>query len=239
MRKFICLAVCPVALCSCTSSGNDTAVAQLLKHAIITSPSGTVTTTTVTYSGNKLVSSVTDTGYGQNYTYSGNRMAQVDYQANGETYATERYTYNSSGRVATFVDISWNENLGIKQVFHYDADGNATIEILAGDTVSQTSPSGSGAVVFQNGEVYQITDTFSTKTYYYDNKINPNHDVAGLDAISFVNDKALGIAHNVTKIISTNAPGIVRDYTYNDNGYPLTMVQSDGNQTTTVEYIYE
>jgi len=63
------------------------------------------------------------------------------------------------------------DDLGRKEVYTYDSNGNITIAHFYGDATTQTNPNGTGSVTFVNGEVSEIVNASgATLTYTYDNK---------------------------------------------------------------------
>lgn len=212
----------------------------LLKKTIDTDSNGDKITTIYNYNGNKIVSSIDDSGESNIYvTYTGDLITKIEYKfPNGTVEQTDLYTYNSNGKLSSYVRIDPIMKWGNKEVYTHNSDGSISVKNYIGDDLSQTQEDGGGTVKFLNGEVSEIINTSSPKmTYQFDNKNNPFKNVTGMDKIAFTAGIGDGILHNVISE-SYDADVFTTTYTYNTDSYPVTSIYTEYGLKTTTQYFY-
>jgi hypothetical protein len=241
MKKLFCfLAITSLALTSCSSSddGGSSSGTVLLKKTIENGPDGNITSI-ATYNGTKLDKITATGGYVIDFTYTGNLITQVDYKLGTEVSQTEKYTYDGSNRMASYVRLELDVEWGPKEVYVYNGDGTVTVNSYSGDLDSQTNgPSVATISFLANGEVDEITSDDGTISYTYDNKNNPFMNVTGYSKVAFSDMATDGILHNVTLEHSTTDSDLTRVYTYNEDGFPTNAVESYDGDDTTTEFFY-
>jgi hypothetical protein len=214
-----------------------------LKKTIDTYDGGETVTTNYTYSGNKLVSIVSDTPDEPNLyvTYTGNLITKGEYKfADGTIDQINTFEYDDTNRLVTYKRVDPEMDLGNKETYVYNLDGTISVTYFIGDATTQTEAAGTGTVTFEDGEISEISSPEDTFTYVYDNKSNPLKNVLGWNKIAFVDGEGNGVAHNITSFVHTNA-GMPMTFTYEytyASGYPIESVANDEDGTYTTEYFY-
>ncbi len=244
MKKFLFfVSVLALAFTSCSeessnsSSNNNTPI--LLTKIIETFPDNSSWTTQYEYSGTKLVKQIDDDGH-FTYTYTNNLITEVKYYESNTLAQTETYDYDANDRVITYTIIdNLDTNWGNKETYVYNPDGSISVNYYIGDAFSQTTLNNTGTINFTNGEVSQISFSDGrTRSYTYDNKKNPFINVTGFDKISFCNQEASGILHNITEEDdSADMDDLIASYTYNSNDFPETSIETDF-EVINIQYFY-
>lgn len=249
---------------SCSSDDNDSSTEDtsiLPKTISYIYPSvmlGTNSTSTITYSGNKIVSTVEE-GSKTIFTYDGNlitKQVQFDVDSKGiETKDIEvLYTYEN-GKLKTrtmkeefstefpdgqFIDKTIYTHTSQSLISYINYSVNV-------DTQLETKTS-EGSLTYKDGNLVkeqQISGSLtSTRTYEYDTKNNPLKNVTGFDLL--LNEISEFGKNNSTKTTSVSSghptpTDYLTTYTYNDKGYPLRHTSFDGGGKSIeyeIEYTY-
>ena len=198
MKKIFCLlTVSLLALTSC-SSEEDTPTPIIdndvfLKKTIEMDMDSVFVTTTFNYdldSINKLTSVLSDNPLEMDVyvTYTGDLITKMIYKRNDSIKQTTHYEYDFDNKLVSFLKLNPVDSLGYKEIYTYDAPSGAiSINSFTGNLETQTTPKGTGAVYFINGEVTQINTNYTpTYNYSYDTQKNPLKNVLGLAKISFM-----------------------------------------------------
>lgn len=243
MKKLLTLVSALVLVFTSCSNDDDSSSSSstpvLLTKTVETDTDGFTYTTNYEYIGTKLNKIVDDEGY-FTFIYENDLITEVKYYESSTLLQTETYVYDSNDRVIEYVivdniDTSW----GNKETYVYNPDGSISVSYYIGDAFSQTTLNKTGTINFVNGEVSQISFSDGrTRSYTYDNKNNPFINVIGLDKISFCNQEASGILHNVTEEDdSADMDDLIASYTYNSNDFPVTSIETDF-EVINVQYFY-
>ena len=241
MKKLFCiLAIGALALNSCSSdddNGGSSGVV-LVKQTVETDGDGDTFTSTATYNGTKIKKITADGGITIDFTYTGDNITKAEYKFGGILYQTDLYTYGSNGKLATYVRLEHQDDLGSKEVYVHNGNGSVSITAYSGDLVSQTTLDGTATVTFlANGEVGSITSTYSDDhTYTYDTKNHPFKNVTGYSKISWVDTEASGMMHNI--IHDDSSFDTTTTYTYNAGDYPTSAVEMSGAGEITTTFTY-
>ncbi len=170
------------------------------------------------YSGNKLVSVVSNDGYVENYTYTGNLITKVESFLDGEIDLTETMTYNTEGQLISYSELFAGDSSATVYNFVYNSDDTVTkSQVGSGFTTTYT---------FANGELSQtVQSAGTTYTYTYDTKNSPFKNITGYAAIADLTagDHELhGKARNIMSIVDeTHSQNyMTNSFIYNDKGYP-------------------
>ena len=170
------------------------------------------------YNGKKLVSVVSNDGYVENYTYTGNLITKVESFLDGEIDLTETMTYNTEGQLISYSELFAGDSSATVYNFVYNSD----------DTVTKTQV-GTGFTTtysFSNDEISQVVQsTGTTYTYTYDTKNSPFKNITGYAAIADLTagDHELhGKARNILSILNETSTQnyMTNAFIYNANGYP-------------------
>lgn len=239
---------------SCSSSDDSSTTNEndvLVKKSIETyANDGSVLTTNYTYNGKKLLKVSDDEGYYEKYFYTGDLITKIEfYDFDDVLEETAELTYNSEGKLVTYLMTEPLDNLASKEIYVYNTNGTVSFTSYSGTIASQTVMSGSGTITVTGGEVaminYDLGGGFTTShTYTYDTKNSPFKNITGYDKLLFMGVEATGgVLHNV--LTDTTVSGITTEtnsvYTYNNMNFPLTWVETEGtdaNTTITTQYIY-
>ena len=250
---FLTLSVAILCLTSCSPDDPATTPAAsggILPTKIVSTYSGgQVSTSTFSYSGNKIVEEliVPSTDISKvKYTYTGDNITKIEEFA-GSTFTAfggKILTYEN-GKVKTMVDIpvvGYNGDLR-KETYTYNADGTIT---TTSSEINQTT-----GVETANGRQMRYTYTAGllTKTesisggvvaqvtiYTNDNGKNP----AFKNVLGFDQTLAQGNLRLTTTYVASANPGEVFTYSYNSDNYPSQVVQPNayGTQSKTQVFTY-
>jgi hypothetical protein len=242
-----------LSLTSCTPDEQTTApvvAGGTLPTKIVSTYTGDqVSTSTFTYSGNKIVEEliVPSTDVSKiKYTYTGDNITKIEEFA-GSTFTAfggKILTYEN-GKVKTIVDIpvvGFNGDLR-KETYAYNADGTVTttssfinqvsgVETANGRQMRYTYTAGllTKTESISGGVVGQVTN------YTNDNGKNP----AFKNVLGFDQTLAQGNLRLTTTYVASANPGQVFTYTYNSDNYPSQVVQPNafGTQSKTQVFTY-
>lgn len=241
MKKILLFCAVALALNSCSSddSSSDSSSSVLLKKTVMTDAEGTKVTSNYTYDGNKIVSVIDNSGESNEYyTYTGDLITKLEYKLpDGSIEQVNTYSYDSNGRLTTFVRIDPDMDWGNKELYTYNADGTITVKAYTGDSETQTFHNSTGTVKFANGEVIEITnDVQDDHVYTYDTNNNPLKNVLGWNKINFTDGEANDVLHNMLTDKVGAEVWYSYTHTYNADNYPTKSVESVEKET--VEYFY-
>ncbi|WP_125722507.1 hypothetical protein [Flavobacterium ustbae] len=207
---------------------------------------------TITYAGNKIVSSVEDDSKTV-FTYDGNmitKQIQYDIEGGKEIKDTEvSYSYENGKLKTRIIRELFSEDYPEGQYIYktvYTHVSEAVITYvnysINSDTKVETK-STDGTLTYNKGNLVKNELSGSPKSdrvYEYDAKNNPLKNILGFDLL--LNEVSDYAKNNVTKETKsdngTNVASYLTTYTYNEKGYPIknTSFTSDGK---TVEYEIE
>lgn len=241
-----------------TSSSEDTSI--LPKTISYLYPSvllGTNSISTLSYNGNKIVSSI-ENGSKTIFTYDGNVITKqekfdVDQQGK-ETKDTEvAYTYENGklkSRVIkeVFSAAYPNSQYIEKTVYTHTSDVLISyINYSVNVDTNLESKTSQGNLTYKDGNLIKSQETegasTSTRIYEYDTKKNPLKNILGFNLL--LNEISEFGNNNVTKttITSSDFPtprDYLTAYIYNDNGFPTkyTSYTGGGSVEYEIEYTY-
>jgi hypothetical protein len=204
------------------------------------------------YNGQQLVSTGDSNGNYREYTYDNNFIKTIKtYLANGTLHSLETFVYNVDDQLTSSIITS--SSTGEKHVYTHNTDNTISVTTYEGTNTVQDNVQSTGTITFQNGEVVK-TETFyddgvvRTNIFTYDDKKKPTANVQGFDKISFAYANARerkGALHNMLTDTQTymmdEATVVERIYTYNAEGYPLTIFNDSplSFERYKIEYTYE
>jgi hypothetical protein len=231
---------------SCTSSDDSppNETGDMLPRTITdVSPLDGTLTSQYVYNGNKIVSSTDSDGVVEQYTYTGDRITRIKYYTGTFLEQQDNYTYDGQGRITSYQRIDPDDSLGNLETFTYNSNGTVSTSKFIGDDVTQDIPSGTGIIYFTNGEATKIElfdgpDLLSTYNFTYDTKNSPFKNITGFNALSYVEDDAGGMIHNVLTA-DYDGTDYTYDMTYNANNYPTTVIEKESGilqATITISY---
>ena len=224
---------------SCTGNddeGSDNNGTVLLRKITETGPDGNLVTN-LSYNGTKITKIASEDGIIE-FTYTGDNITKTTWKEGATVIEEDIYTYGSDGKIATYVVLDMEAQIGTKEVFTHNNDNTVTVQNFSGDLVSQTVAAGTYAMTFTNGEVSQVVSPSGTSTYTYDNKNNPFKNVTGYGKVSFIDGMSTGILHNVLTEIDSDGETTVFTYTYNSDNFPKTLTEEWDGDTYTTNYQY-
>ncbi|MFH7000102.1 hypothetical protein ACHRVZ_19445 [Flavobacterium sp. FlaQc-57] len=249
-------------LTSCSSDDNSSSEDKSILPKTISYiyPSvnlGTNTKNTLTYDGNKILSSISLNSK-VIFTYTGNVIAKqqlFDVDSKGlETKDMEaEYTYEN-GKLKTRVTREYftakypnGQNIGKTIYTHVSNNSISYIDYLVNpDTKIETKIS-EGTFTYKDGNLIEDKNirgvVTSTRTYEYDTKNNPLKNILGLDLLLKETEIA---SNNILKIkrVDSDLPNpaiYLTNYIYNDKGFPTkqTSLTGDGKSIEyEIEYTY-
>ena len=239
-------------LSSCSSSSDSSSSSTddvLISKTIETyANDGSTLTTNYTYSGKKIVQETSDDGVYTKYTYTGNLITKVEYfDADDNLEETETFSYNGSSQLVSYVRLEHFDDLGNRDTYIYNANGTVSGTSYNGDLSSQDDLQGTSIIYYENNEVSKVEEfsdlgtLIATRLYSYDTKVNPFKNVIGFDKIQFVENEAIGIYHNIISDSYTDFGTPVTYttvYTYDQNNFPITAVESNGSASDNISMQY-
>lgn len=230
---------------SSSSTNDDVLVSKTVETYAL---DGSVVTSNYTYAGKKIVQETDSDGVVTKFTYTGNLITKIEYFDDSDALEqTEIFAYNSSNQLTSYTRLEHFDDNGDRETYVYNANGTVTCTSYDGDLLSQDNFYGTSIIYFTNNEVSMIEEysdidiLTGTRLYTYDTKNSPFKNIIGFDKIQFIENEAVGIHHNIVTDNYTDF-GVLTTYTttytYNDNNFPLTAVESGGDDITT-EYTYQ
>ncbi|MVO09307.1 hypothetical protein GOQ30_09070 [Flavobacterium sp. TP390] len=242
MKKFFALlSAFTLVLISCSSDDSSNDSTPILVTKIVeTYDDNSTWTVQYEYSGTKLVKVTDDDGYSL-FTYQNDLITEIKHYEASELISTETYTYDSNGRVITYIDVdNVNPDWGTKETYSYNANGSISVNYYIGTSVSQTTLNDTGTISFLNGEISQIELTSGkTTTYSYDAKNTPLLNVTGVNKITFCGFEGEGIMHNIIEEDDSediNDMSVV--FVYNNNNFPVSSTVTYDSEVITEQFYY-
>ncbi|MFB9110303.1 hypothetical protein ACFFVK_17095 [Flavobacterium gyeonganense] len=243
MKKKLCLfGALILLLASCTNDSSEEN-SLLPKKQIYTygSQAGENTTTTYSYTGNKIDSLNYDDGTKIVFTYTGDLITKAIYTEDGEDNSTTTtFTYENN-KLKSFLEVSPNSS-SRKKTYTYNTDGTiSTITVLINPITQQEIQDSSSILTLDaNGNIIKAEFNDFVNTVEYDNKNNPFKSITGYTFLldSGIFDQEANSVNNISKI-TENTGGVetgtfTYKNTYNSDNYLIKSVQGD----ETYEYIY-
>ncbi|WP_289665362.1 hypothetical protein [Flavobacterium panacagri] len=240
------------------SSGDTSILPKTISYVYPNIYLGTNTTSTLTYSGNKIISSI-DEDSKTLFTYTGDLITKqevfdIDEKGKETKTAEAVYTYEN-GKLKTRVfkeDITAQYPDGeyiIKTVYnHISNESISFINYLVDKNTKAEIKDSEGSLTYKNGNLIkeQITSSTSTvsRDYEYDVKNNPLRNVTGFNLL--LNEiSEIGRNNSVKTTFKTsensNTGVYLTSYIYNDKDYPTKQTSYDGSGVSIeyeIEYTY-
>jgi hypothetical protein len=266
MKKFILIFILTIlSFVSCSKSedvvqianqtpSNTNALILCNKYITTNTVSGLVTTTNVTYNGNKIVETNTGTNK-QIFTYNGDLITKVEtFNSNVVSRITD-YVYNSDGKLVSTLKFTTGNPNKSKVVYTYNTNGTINfIESSINISTSVETVGNSGMLTVLNSNIIKKesqTPVLNGNSsgfiliYEYDNKNRPFKNVTGFSKLLDLTDNG---QNNLTKTTSTSSNNGVTNpsssitlvsFTYNSDNYPTeTKGFFNGAQEFTTQYFY-
>lgn len=260
MKKIILtLSIFTLALNSCSNDETtDTPIdisSGILLKKTIDNDGVDVITTNYTYNGNKLVSISDDTGYQENFIYTGDLITSTQEYDNGGLYSTNTFEYNTSGKITFFKRFDEFGDEYVREGYNYNSDGTITIDsydvgtfdingnpyIFKKETLFFTNNEISKVVSKSYDSGLNLTNT-STRNFTYDTKNNPFINITGFEKFYFGEGDLYqgGINVNLLTASQVGASGSdVYQYTYNSSNFPVTSTYNyNSGGSGTIQYFY-
>lgn len=226
------------------STNGNTEDTVLLKKTIEQSSEGTITSI-YTYNGTKLTRITSSDGSTSEFVYTNDLLTKAIYL--GEDIDQEdNYTYDSQGRLSTYVSLDKDLSWGNKNEYTYNQNGIITVKEYRGNLESQTELDQTSTITFENGNITKYERGNQKFVYTFDTKNAPTKNITGNNAMALsfadggVNNQ---LSYTQTYDISTVAESSVFTYVYNANNYPTKSTEvlsySDEEETITTQYFYE
>lgn len=197
---------------------------------------------TIIYDGKKIVKVVNEAG-NTVYTYDGDLIVKIfsTEEENGKTVNDlVMYTYEN-GKVKTelttitSIDQASNKVSVIRNTklyYTYNSDGTVGIKDYRVESDGSEILGYTRVLTYLNGNVVKevgqsaMTDGHFTKDYEYDGKNNVFTNVVGFDKTRLSFNNVLKITHTFRNEVQEEGQNITEyEYTYNESGYPLTLIK--------------
>ena len=243
MKKILCLfGALILLLTSCTNDSSEEN-SLLPKKQIYTygSQPGDNTTTTYSYTGNKIDSLNYDDGTKIVFTYTGDLITKAIYTEDGEDNSTTTtFTYENN-KLKSFLEVSPNSSIR-KKTYTYNANGTISTTTVLIDPITQQEIQDSSSVLTLdvNGNIIKAEFNDLVNTVEYDTKNNPFKSIIGYTSLldSGIFNQEANSVNNISKI-TENTGGVTTgtftyENTYNSDNYLTKSVHGD----YTYEYTY-
>ena len=270
MKKLILLfSAVSFIFASCTSDADPLPVVEpfdptvntssVLLKKIIDNDGVDIVTTNYNYNGSKLTSITDDTGYRENYTYTGNLITSTQEIDNGVVLTNNTFEYNVNGKLTFFKRFDGDTgDEFVREGYNYNSDGTVTIDhydIGVFDNNGAPYIYKKEKLFFTNNELSKVESTnyslisgvqtasgTSTRNFTYDTKNNPFKNVVGFQNL-FYGESALLHNGRFSNLLTENRVGNtgsdVYNFTYNSVNFPATSTYSyntGGNGS--IQYFY-
>jgi YD repeat-containing protein len=229
---------------SCSSGDETSSSGQGVLIKRITGADGSYCN--YSYNGNKLLKMTWNDGTSRVITYTGNLITRSEIRDANNTFNGEFDTMSySNGQLVQYKNY-YNNILLYKDDITYNSDGTRTITETSysevdgsfqGVSLSKQYFDTAGNIV-RNEYLSSSNTITSYVVYLYDTMNNPTKNITG-----WINGPwtSRGLVNNIVK--STDISGGFTDvtnysYQYNNQGYPISQVSSNGSSTSSCQYFY-
>jgi hypothetical protein len=204
-----------------------------------------------TYDGNKILTTTSGGQLAFKYFYTGDLITKVESYASNELIRSTIFTYNNKQlitEVALFylTDVLEPDSSGYRRTFSYNSNNTISNVEYVGTLSLQNTIIRTGTITLINGEeairsYLQIeNNTIYTTTKTFDDKNFPFKNVLGVDKI--FPSSNVGFAGRKYNVISVNynnpSSAYNYNYQYNDQGYPISQVSTNGSTSSSCQYFY-
>lgn len=244
MKKVILfLSAITITLSSCSSSDSSsstTNVDDVLPIKITDTYNDGSVVSNITYNGKKIKQVSSNDGELIKYTYTGDLITKVETFYDGELDTTETLTYNASGQLIGYTDISdfWDN----QETYTYNSNGTVSFTRIADGTLYS-----SGTITMIGNDVSQVvinyddTGLTSTNTYTYDTSYSPFKNIVGYKwylLAGLSENQTQGFDHNVLSYSESlsSFSNYTSTYQYNSLDFPVSVLTSDDDALTTIQY---
>lgn len=246
---------------SCSSDDSPSmpsTVGIKLTQMIETYDDGTVETITITYNGDKIVSSSSDLDIQDEtiFTYTGDLITKEEYFFDDgdplEVFnEVTEYEYDTSGRLinSTRTENDYYGTFITVDDFTYNTNGTVTFT-----TTKNSGLYATGTIYFNGNQPYkkEVTEEVGTldefswvEETFFDDKVNPLNSVIGLSKTQIACPTYIrgypGALNNQIEVKIDNVTEWSTSYTYNSNDMPATDIYTDTSNSdynSTSQYIY-
>jgi hypothetical protein len=200
-----------------------------------------------TYDGNKILTATYGGQLAFKYFYTGDLITKVEDYDSNELIRATIFTYNNNKQLITEVALYYlPETLGFRRTFSYNSSNTISTVEYVGTLSLQNTIIRTGTITLINGEeairsFLQIeNNTIYTTTKTFDDKNFPFKNVLGVDKI--FPSSNVGFAGRKYNVISVNynnpSSAYNYNYQYNDQGYPISQVSTNGSTSSSCQYFY-
>lgn len=182
----------------------------------------------------------------QKFTYTGNLITETNTYSNALLSNHTTYKYNDNNQLIEVVYTDYNDSKdSYKEVFENLKNGSITGTLYTGTNFNEKKST--NLISFnEQGNIDQIDithlyPTFQVKetiTYSYDQKNYWLKNVIGIAATSYTNNESTGINNNIitetTTINDSNEELLNYSYTYDQHGFPLSMISTSNDDSNTI-----
>lgn len=232
MKKVLAMAAVALFMVSCSDDSSDSTnngSDLVLVKKMIDNFDGELTTSILTYDGNKLLSLVSDDDTHTDYIYENGLLVREEAFDGTEMYNKVAYFYDSNNKLSSSIDTSFSgegESSAAKNVYTYNSNGTISVTIYTGDKDAQSQLYGTGIVTLTNGNITKYAFTYAdgsageTVISTFDDKNSPFKNTFAEDVMTL----AMLEGGSTNNMLTNDHPGTDYDFTstyiYNDAGYP-------------------
>ncbi|WP_329805765.1 hypothetical protein [Flavobacterium facile] len=250
MKKIIALfSVFTLVLSSCSK---DDVVSEVLTSPVVsyvlptkiieTNSTGQVSTSLITYNGNKLVQIITGEDKSV-FTYTGDFITKVeDFSSGNNIEGNTIYTYENN-KLKTLISTEYSATTTYKNKYVFTHNTNGTVDFLKYNVnaANVETLSGSGKYTFLNGNLVKEEDGLMVAVYEYDAKNNPRKNILGFDKLLDDEQASINNKTKVTRTYNSGTPTVrVYQFDYNAVGYPTEERELNSSDVVVgkVQYFY-
>ncbi|WP_298553404.1 hypothetical protein [uncultured Algibacter sp.] len=257
-NKFLLFILCATFFACSTESSNDkdddeeTTDNTLLKKIVYNKGTIDEYSETFSYDGNKLVSVDYGGGSFTDYLYENGNLVRVNSTIDGVVDAYTIITYNEDDKIGSYI-LHIIDNNTFRYEFTHNSNNTIKLDAYIGDLNSQTTLSRTNLISYDGKNIIsQVNDDDDDYEliFEYDNKNGVFKNVEQMEVINLVSidfGGLEGFTENIKERTDNDFVDIYKetyDYTYNENGYPITAIYKDFydgelEEETLIEYIYE
>lgn len=260
-KNVLLLSFVVLAFVSCSKNDDEQPVNEpqlttngtILKRAVSTNGTNTITEDYFYNYGNQLQKTVSSNGTKIEYSYTGNLITQTLYFENNVLKEEAEFQYNSGEKMTQRKVFNYSTNNGYRVEYTYNIDGTVTVLGFSGTFTTQNTQIVNRKVfLLANGDVEKIEkyvvingNNQTITTYYtYDTKNTPSNAIIGYSKIKLWDSGTSGNSHNNTSILYTSTESTTSYPSYTDNmvftynSFDFPMTSSYVGNSYSVQYFY-
>lgn len=255
MKKILSIAAIALFMAMTSCSGDDSNETvnpenALLKKTVTTYEDGSIETGEFTYEGNKLIKMTYSEEEYDTFLYNNDGLLAERrvFRTNNAHEYKHIYEYNDTNKLISYSEIFVNSigSYNTRVTFTYNSNNTITAMRYLSLGEAEEELFDTSVITLTNNNITSVNTQEAsgineyTTSFTYDDKNNPFKNTYAYEVIMLTEYRHGGGINNVLSESDSN-DGVLytSEYEYNSNGYPTTMIDSEGGEQTITQYFYE